>query len=183
MTQRLMFSTPVAGWLVVRAYQPWRHTIVPSVFYPSRVDHKWWSYRFMAPVADAPPPVQLEWFGMLMHRLGYGRRLATVLDGFPYRSLYRYDRTVRRNWQWICRAIEEYPARPQYLVFLSYGHPENRVAKRQRHQIVQRMPNLYDIYDFQNWQALMHHRGEPLRRIGQQRDTFITDDQSLVSDE
>ena len=183
MTQRLMFHTPVGGWLVVRAYQPWRHTIVPSVFYPTRVDHQWWSYRFMMPVANEPPPVQLEWFGALMHRLGYGRRLATALDGFPYRSLYRYDRTIRRNWQWICRAIDEYTQRPSYLVFLSYGHPENQVAKRQHHQVVRRMPNLYDIYDFQTWQLHQRYAGHPPRRIGQQRDTFSMDDQSLVFDE
>ena len=183
MTARSMHATPVGGWLVVRAYQPWRHTIVPGVFYPTVKDHRWWSYRLMAPVVDEPPPVQLEWFGALMQRLGYGRRLATALDGFPYRSLYRYDRTIRRNWQWICRAIDEYTQRPCYLLFVSYGHPENSVASRQWHQIVQRMPNLYGTYGLQTWELTHRYRGVPKHRIGQHRDTFNMDDQSMVSDE
>jgi len=182
MTERLAFATPVGGWQAVRAFQPWLHTVVPACLYPSRADHRWWSYRFLSPVAGASTRTQLEWFGQLMHRLGYPRRLATALDGFPYRSLYRYDRSPQRNWQWLCRAIEEYTQRPQYLVFISYGHPQHTVAWRQWYTLRERMPNLYDIYDDQTRRLIMHYRGVPFGQIGRKAILLNEDDQSLVSD-
>ena len=146
MIERMMYHTPVGGWIEVRVYQFWDLGLAPSVLYRSASDRFWWAYRMLTHTANSGIELQLSWYSHTRYRFGYQAWTYDKLFGNPYRSLYRYDRSEQVNWRWLCRALREQSEKPPMVQLILYGHPQNEVFRNIKSLLHDFEPDLHSLW-------------------------------------